>query len=316
MGSQKRHGRFINPYVEDRKHNLWDVICWHFGYYDEPPAYPPPDFSYPAKPPSFIPTQPSAVWIGHSTYLIQIDGITFLTDPHLTTYCAPIPIRSLRRRHNPGLEIDELPPIDVILLSHDHYDHLDKKSINLLQRRHPNITCLVPHGLAKWFRRQGIKNVFEMNWGETHQNPRFRATAVPAQHFSGRSLWDNNRTLWCGYVVECKGKTFYFVGDTGYNPYDFKEIGNRWPSIDLTLIPIGAYAPRRFMKAIHISPEEAVQLHSDVRSRLSLGMHWKTFWLSDEPLELPPYDLFLAMKERQLPFETFLPIEPGLHVNW
>ena len=141
---------------------------------------------------------------------------------------------------------------------------------------------------------------------------------MPAQHFSGRTFWDQNKTHWNGYVIESliSKKKFYFVGDTGYNEVDFKQIGKAFSPIDLSLIPIGTYIPRRFMAPIHCSPEDAVSIHQDVASRLSLGMHWKTFHLSDEPLERPPFDLFCAMKQKNLPFDTFLPIDVGTYVNW
>jgi N-acyl-phosphatidylethanolamine-hydrolysing phospholipase D len=129
-------------------------------------------------------------------------------------------------------------------------------------------------------------------------------------------LWDKNKTHWNGYVVEVGLKKFYFVGDTGYNPFDFKEIGSRWNGIDLSLIPIGVYIPKRFMSPIHVNPLEAVQIHQDVKSSLSIGMHWKTFCLSEESFERPPYDLYLAMKEKGLPFSSFLPLDVGCYFNW
>jgi N-acyl-phosphatidylethanolamine-hydrolysing phospholipase D len=143
-----------------------------------------------------------------------------------------------------------------------------------------------------------------------------KITAVPAQHFSGRTLWDKNKTHWNGYVVETPTKRIYFVGDTGYNSKEFKEIGNRFGQMDLSLIPIGSYIPREFMKTVHINPHEAVQIHKEVHSVFSLGMHWNTFCLSDEPYDRPPYDLYLAMEEKKLPFESFLPIDIGTYVNF
>jgi len=313
----KSFGRFTNPYTEVPKHNIWDVILWRFGHYDEPHTLPPVGFSYPAQPGVFNESIPSTVWIGHSTYLIQVGGLSFLTDPLFSPHCSPVPIRSLERRHQPSIEITDLPRIDVVLISHNHYDHLDERSVRQIHARNPDTLWVVPNGVKRWFTRKGMRNVCELNWGQFHaMNDHCWITAVPAQHFSGRGLWDENQTLWCGYVIECKKKTFYFAGDTGYNEVDFKQIGERWPSIDLSLIPIGAYAPKRMMQPIHVCPKEAVQIHSDVNSRLSLGMHWHTFCLSDEPMDLPPYDLYLAMKEYQLPFETFLPILPGQYVNW
>lgn len=311
-------GRYVNPHMHDLKRGLFDFALWKSGYYDEKKIYhaPPDDFFYPAESPVFDPDHPIATWLGHSTYFVQVDELSFLTDPHFSSHCSPVPISFLRRRHPPGLSLSDIPMVSFVLLSHNHYDHLDAKSVREIHRRFPDVVFIVPRGVGRWFARRGIKNVVELDWGASHQTGDVRITATPAQHFSGRTLWDKNRTLWCGYVVEVKNKTFYFAGDTGYNPIQFKEIGKRWNSIDLSLIPIGTYVPKDFMQPVHISPKEAVEIHCDVGSRLSLGMHWKTFCLSDEPLNRPPYDLYLAMRERQLPFETFLPLEPGESVNW
>jgi N-acyl-phosphatidylethanolamine-hydrolysing phospholipase D len=317
INPDRSFGRFINHYIEDPKHNLWDVILWRFGHYDEPHTLPPSDFIYPSEPKLFNSSLPSAIWIGHSTFLLQINGLSILTDPLFSEHCSPIPIRSLQRQQQPAIAIDDLPTIDFVLISHNHYDHLDEKSVFQIQRKNPSVRWIVPAGVKRWFLKRKITNVSELNWGETYSYmDRCRIIAVPAQHFSGRRLWDENRSLWCGFVVECGQKTFYFVGDSGYNSIDFKRIGEQWPLIDLSMIPIGAYAPKRLLQPIHVCPKEAVQIHCDVGSRLSLGMHWNTFSLSDEPVDLPPYDLFLAMKEKQLPFESFLPSQIGVPINW
>lgn len=314
---KKSFGRFLNPYNEEPKHNLWDVILWRFGHYDEHHQLPPSNFVYPSASSLFVQGDPSALWIGHSTFLLQAGGIHFLTDPLFSSHCSPIPIRSLLRRHEPALSIDAIHAVDVGLISHNHYDHLDEKSVLQLHKRFPDMVWVVPSGIKRWFLKRQIKNVHELSWGDRVTiSEGCHITAVPAQHFSGRGLWDENLTLWCGYVVEVGGKVFYFAGDTGYNGVDFKNIGDTWERIDLSLLPIGAYAPKRLMRSIHVSPQEAVQIHEDVHSRLSLGMHWKTFSLSDEPMDLPPYDLYLSMQEKKLPFETFLPAEIGRYVNW
>ncbi|MBF8263251.1 MAG: Lactamase protein [Parachlamydiales bacterium] len=315
----KCFGRFINPHIRDIKRGLLDLMLWRFGYYAESQTRrpPPENFQYPAQIPPHQRDLPSAVWIGHSTYLIQVDGLSILTDPLFSNYCSPIPFQILKRKHTPAIAISKLPPIDIVLISHNHYDHLDEHSVSSLYQHNPHILWIVPRGVRRWFQNRGIERVIELDWGESCQaSDRCRVTATPSQHFSGRHLWDKNRTLWCGFVVETPEKTFYFVGDTGYNGIDFKEIGQRWDRIDLSLIPIGTYVPEKFMKPVHISPSEAVQIHCDVRSKLSLGMHWKTFRLSEEPLDLPPYDLYLAMQKSGCPHESFLPIEPGRTINW
>jgi len=277
---------------------------------------PPPDFVYPARTRPFVRENPFAIWIGHSTYIVDIEGLTILTDPVWDTYCSPIPVRSLRRRFEPPIALADLPPIDIVLLSHNHYDHLDAKTVATLHRFHPQIEWIVPEAVAHWFHCRRIHSVTEISWWKTHSAKNCAITAVPAQHFSGRSLWDKNKTHWNGYVLQTPTKTLYFAGDTGYNAKDFKTIGERFPPMDLSLIPIGTYSPKKFMQPVHVSPIEAVQIHQDVKSRFSLGMHWNTFRLSDEPFDRPPYDLYLAMKEKGLPFDTFLPIDIGTHVNF
>lgn len=315
---QKKKGRFFNPHIKNDCRSLWDFILWRAGYYKDsvPCSVLPQGFFYPASEKPFDPNSPSAVWIGHSTYLVKTHEWSILTDPVLSSYCSPLPIRGLKRRVPPAMAVTDFPKINAVLISHNHYDHLDARTVKALRRLHPDILWIVPKGVRRWFVKRGIKNCVELQWGESHEEEGHIITAVPAQHFSGRCIWDKDRTLWNGYVVETNQKTFYFAGDTGYNPHDFKEIGKRFPSIDLSLIPIGSYAPRRFMSPVHCSPADGVEIHKDVGSRLSLGMHWNTFRLSAEPFDLPPYDLYLAMKENNLPFDTFLPQEMGVYVNW
>lgn len=310
--------RYTNPHLLNAKRTFWDLFMWILGYYDDPQSkeQPPEGFSYPVSPASFIRSKPYALWIGHSTFIIGINGYTILTDPMWGSYCSPIPLRKLKRLTPPPLSLADLPPIDFVLLSHNHYDHLDAKTVNHLRIFHPQIEWIVPQGLSSWFHRRGIHKVHELQWWKNFCRPQISITAVPAQHFSGRGFWDKDKTHWNGYLLEAASKNLYFAGDTGYNPYDFKAIGEQWNGIDLSLIPIGTYVPQKFMQPVHVSPYEAVQIHEDIRSRFSLGMHWKTFKLSDEPLNSPPYDLYLAMKEKNLPYSSFLPIEPGTYVNW
>lgn len=310
--------RFANPHIKNLRRSIWDVILWKTGYYNDSHTHlpQPADFLYPAETNYFSKEHPSAVWIGHSTYLIEIGDLVILTDPVWGSYCSPVPIRSLRRIHEPPISLADLPPIDLVLLSHNHYDHLDARTVMELNRFHPQIQWVVPLGLSPWFRKRGIHSVQELSWWGELDLKKCRVSAVPAQHCSGRGLWDQNKTHWNGYVLEANGKRLYFSGDTGYNPVDFKEIGARFKEMDLSLIPIGTYVPKKFMETVHISPFEAVQIHEDVKSKLSLGMHWNTFRLSDEPNERPPFDLYLAMKEKNLPFETFLPLDIGQYVNF
>lgn len=306
--------KFINPHLVREKRTLFDAVLWKLGFYADPIRLSPPpeEFAFPANPPPFDPAHPSAVWIGHSTYLIQEKTCAFLTDPVWSHHCAPVKMKAFQRIQAPALPLDALPPLTAVLLSHNHYDHLDAT----VARHLKDTLWIVPERLGAWFRQRRIP-YRELRWGESTTLNGCTITAVPAQHFSGRSLWDRDYTHWCGYVVTFpSGKKLYFVGDTGYNPVDFKRIGDAHGPMDLSLIPIGSYSPRAFMSPVHIGPDEAVKIHQEVGSRLSLAMHWGTFRLSEEPMDRPPYDLLLALHEADLDPATFLPIAPGRFINW
>jgi N-acyl-phosphatidylethanolamine-hydrolysing phospholipase D len=322
--------RYFNPHIEEIRRNFWDFFLWKIGHYDDPfkGVAPPKGFTYPIPEQIFDETQPSVMWINHSTFLVQVDDIHILTDPIWSARCSPLSFFGPKRRHTPPLQLYQLPRIDYVLISHDHYDHLDKQTIKDLARIYPEIVWVVPCGLKKWFSKLKIDHVIEFKWWESTflKSPkksatRLKITAVPSQHFSGRSSFDLNKTLWVGWVINFERvnqepKSLYFVGDTGYNPYDFKEIGQTWTSFDLSLIPIGSYIPRKFMSSVHIEPNDAVRIHKEVNSKLSIGMHWKTFCLSDEPMNQPPYDLYLALQKEGIDPTSFLALDPGYEINW
>ncbi len=252
----------------------------------------------------------SITWIGHASFLIQAAGLNILTDPVLSKRSSPVQWAGPARIAPLGLEFDELPPVDVVLISHNHYDHLDANTVRKLVRRDAP-EFIVPLGLADWFRQRGINEVRELDWWQSdHVFDALTVYAVPAQHFSGRTASDRNRSLWCGFVFEAAGQRFYFAGDTGYGP-DFEEIGRRFSPIDVSLIPIGAYLPREFMRAVHVNPEEAVKIHLDVGSRRSIGMHWGTFRLTLEPLEEPPQKLKSALLAAGIEPQNFLVMQHG-----
>lgn len=318
---KKKH-RYINPHVGNLRRRPIHALLWMMGWYDDAKEQIslPKEFSYPNPKAILDPAQPQAVWLNHSTFLITYGDIRILTDPIWSDRCSPVRFFGPKRKHLPPVPLEDLPKIDYVLISHNHYDHLDKESVLQLFYKNPDIRWLVPHGVKKWFRKLGITGVIELSWWEEirlSSSLSLKATAVPAQHFSGRSAWDWNKTLWCGWVVEFdRSKTLYFTGDTGYNNIDFKEIGNKWKSMDLSLIPIGCYIPRKFMSAVHIDPQGAVAIHKDVGSKLSLGMHWKTFGLGDEDDGLPPYELFLELQKNGIDPSAFRAIEPGHAINW
>jgi len=232
-------------------------------------------------------------WIGHTTFLIQTAGLNFLTDPIFSKRCSPVRFAGPRRKSEPGLHPSQLPPIDAVIISHDHYDHLDKRSIRLLG---DSPRYFVPLGVAEWFKRQGFSNYEERDWGECASFGPAQLFCLPAQHFSGRSLFDRNKTLWCSWLLQVGDRRLYFVGDTGYAPY-FKEVGETFGPIDCSLIPIGAYRPRWYMHPVHVDVREAVQIHKDVRSNFSIASHWGTFALAQEPAHEPEYYLEKVAKE-------------------
>ena len=255
-------------------------------------------------------TRPTLTWIGHATFLIQIGGINVLTDPHFTSRASPLGWAGPGRLAPPGLSLRDLPAPDLILISHNHYDHLDDASVRWLARHHPKAVFVVPLGLRRWLQRRHVANAVELDWWQRHQGHEFSVTAVPAQHFSGRTATDGNRTLWCGFILEAANRKIYFAGDTGYSK-DFADIRKRHGPVDLALLPIGAYEPRWFMRAMHVNPEEAVRIHRDVGSRQSVAMHWGTFRLTEEPLDEPPKALAKALSEAHIPHEQFWVLQHG-----
>ncbi len=260
------------------------------------------------------PTQPQQVtWIGHSTFLLQINGTNILTDPIFSERASPLSWAGPKRFTQPALGIDELPEIHFIVLSHNHYDHLDLASAEKLG---PGPTWLVPLNNSHLLSSVGIDNVIELDWWETHQVGGWKFTATPVQHWSARGLHDRFESLWSGWVIENEATTVYFAGDTGYNAQDFTETGERFGPFDLALIPIGAYLPRWFMKSMHVNPEEAVQIHLDVRSKLSIGMHWGTFPLTAEEPGAPPIQLDEALKAKGLSPTDFVAIPIGATKGW
>jgi len=251
-------------------------------------------------------SRPAATWIGHATVLMQIDGINLLTDPHFSQRASPVQWAGPRRVVPPGVALDELPPIHVVLISHDHYDSLDHDSIRRLRERHGGAETrfMVPLGLKHWFQRRGITNVTELDWWQHSSHGRMRITAVPTQHWSKRRLFSRNRTLWAGWAVHTPDFRFLFVGDTGYTTA-FQRVGAELGPFDLAAIPIGAYEPRWFMANHHVAPEQALLIHRDVRARRSIAIHWGTFVLTDEPLDEPPRRLREALQRDGLPMDAF-----------
>jgi len=256
-------------------------------------------------------TETSLTWIGHATFLYQHAGLNVLTDPHLTTRASPLGFTGPRRWMPPALGFHTLPRIDLVVLSHNHYDHLDTQTVQHLHRQAGGAPkFLVPLGLKAWFTGKGITDVLALDWWEVTDFHGLSVTFTPAQHWSARSLWDRNRSLWGGWRVDHPDFSFFFAGDTGYSK-DFVDIRTRLGPVDLAALPIGAYDPRWFMAASHVNPEEAVQIHLDLAARRSVAMHWGTFVLTDEPLDEPPHRLRRALHAQGLSEEDFVVFQHG-----
>ena len=255
---------------------------------------------------------PRLTWVGHSTFLLQTGGVNLLTDPHFTQQAFPVSWAGPRRTTPPGIHLDQLPTIDFVVISHNHYDHLDSRTVRRLCERQPENppTFFVPLRLGATVERFGATRVIELDWWQSARYAEWTVRAVPAQHFSARTPFDRFKTLWAGWVLEHAGERFFFAGDSGYSP-DFREIGDRLGPMDLSLLPIGAYEPRWFMRSMHLNPEEAVRAHLDLRSRYSVGMHWGTFILTDEPMREPPRELARARRAAGVEPERFFVLRHG-----
>lgn len=334
MGSKRTWlGTYANPHQKRVRRGWIHFLMWQFGLYKDPIPLPkvPQDFSFPNPKLPASPDLPQVTWVNHSTYFVTYKDLVFLFDPIWNHRCSPMSFIGPKRRMPPEFLIEELPKADFVVISHNHYDHLDLKTLHFLHASFPEITWICPKGLKKWFHRHfpEIEKgwILELDWGESaavqgdsdEQEIEFRAVA--AQHFSGRGLFDRNRTLWMGCIISIREggelqKRIYFAGDTGYNERDFKEVGKLFAPIDLSLLPIGVYTPREFMRYVHVNPTDALMIHQEVGSRLSIAGHFGTFKLAGEPMSQPPFDLFRALQKEGIPWETFRVLQAGQTINW
>lgn len=322
-----RGERFQNNYLEFEPKGLGDLLRWRLDAAREglpheagaPTPHVAADTAFiGANARAGAAMQPAVTWIGHATMLVQIGGCNLLTDPVFSERASPLSFAGPKRHAAPGLALGELPHIDVVLLSHNHYDHLDEASVVALaaQAGGPPL-FVVPLGIKRWFAEHGIDGAVELDWWQSVRTGGIEIFFVPAQHWSGRSLSDRMRTLWGGYAVFAPDFHLFFAGDTAYSR-DFADIRSRFASrqgdgggFDLALIPIGAYEPRWFMQAQHANPAEAVQIHLDLGARRSIGIHWGTFQLTDEALDEPPRALAAAARERGLADDVFTVMAVG-----
>ena len=249
-----------------------------------------------------------SIWIGHSTFLIKKDDLTILTDPIFSERASPFKRFGPKRLIPPALNISELPKIDVVTVSHNHYDHLDIRSLKILHELNPDIIFLIPKGDKNIFDKRNIKNVFEFEWWQNFMIQNVEFTFTPVQHWSARGLFDKNDSLWGGWYIKNKDYSIYHAGDTGYSN-DFITTKEKLGSPKYSFIPIGAYEPEWFMAASHVNPEDAIKIMLDLESEYSFGMHWGTFTLTDEDTIEPKIRLNEALKKANL--NNFKTIVPG-----
>jgi N-acyl-phosphatidylethanolamine-hydrolysing phospholipase D len=253
--------------------------------------------------PKALERNPALTWIGHTTFLVRLDGAAFLTDPVYSERASPLSFAGPRRLVPPGVPLDAIPRLDFALLSHDHYDHADLPTVRRLAER--GVPFVVPRGVGGLVRKAGGRVAAELEWWQAARIAGVTVTCVPARHFSGRVLTDRNRRLWAGFVVAADSRRFYHAGDTAL--FDgFADIGRRAGPIDLACLPIGAYEPRAVMGPIHLNPEEAVRAAMDLGARGVVAMHFGTFDLSDEPLDEPPRRFLAEARARGLGQRAFV----------
>jgi L-ascorbate metabolism protein UlaG (beta-lactamase superfamily) len=300
--------RFYNPNAP-QAHGLLDALRWKLT-------------SRPQRSPGFVSDVEQSIphrrvesnglrttLVNHSTVLLQQRGCNILTDPIWSERAGPLSWIGPRRRRKQGVSWEDLPPIDVVLISHNHYDHLDLPTLRRLADRGES-TFIVPAGGARLLRSENIGPAHEVDWGESLSLPGFTIHCVPALHFSRRGIYDRNTTLWCGYVIACGDRLVYFAGDTAFGPH-FAQIRERFGSPHLALLPIGAYEPRWFMSPVHMTPEEAVRAHEILAARTSIAIHHGTFQLGDESIDAPKRQLIACTQHEPFLVPSFLVLNNG-----
>ncbi len=292
-------GGFRNPWPSAEVHGFKDFLKWSLIERRRNPRRPDPDpASFVRTDPAFTiprgdPEQLTLTWVGHTSFLIQIAGLNVLTDPIWSQRASPVQFVGPRRWVPPAIEFDRLPPIDIVMISHDHYDHLDTNTISRLVERYPAVVWHVPLGLAEFLKRSGARDIIELDWWDENSVAALKLTCVPAQHFSGRTLGRRNQTLWCGWTLRAPERSVFFAGDTALHP-EFATIGQRCGPFELAILPIGAYEPRWFMGAVHMNPDDCIKAITQLAGAqkgerlLMAAAHWGTFKLTDEPMDEPP----------------------------
>lgn len=313
---------FRNPSPQGQLRGMGAMLRWAWerwrtrGLFASSGGAPPSLVTHAVRQPLSAGDDLVVTWVGHSTFLLQIDGLNILTDPVWSERCAPVQWAGPKRYVSPGIPFNELPPIHIVLQSHDHYDHFDDWSVRAVARAHPAAQWYVPLGVGARLAARGVQHWTELDWWDHHAAGSHDVQCVPAQHFSGRTPFDRNRSLWAGFVLRVCGRTIYFVGDTGWHD-GFGEIGARCGPFDAVFMPIGAYDPRWIMTPVHVDPEEAVRAFATMKAAhpesvpIMIAMHWGTFVLTDEPLDEPPRRARDAWKRASLPADALWVLSPG-----
>jgi N-acyl-phosphatidylethanolamine-hydrolysing phospholipase D len=280
-------------------HGFVDFLKWSLGERRRGADRPDPDpATFVRVAPEFVvprasPDQLTITWVGHTSFLIQIAGLNVLIDPIWSDRASPVQFAGPRRWVPAAVEFDRLPPIDVIVLSHDHYDHLDAGTVSRIARRYPAAAWYAPLGVGTLLRQRGAREVVERDWWQEGAIGSLRLTCVPAQHFSGRTLGKRNKTLWCGWTLRSAHQSLLFAGDTALHP-EFGAITERCGPFDMAILPIGAYDPRWFMGSVHMNPDDCMKAFMQIseaqcgRRLVMTASHWGTFKLTDEPMDEPP----------------------------
>lgn len=301
--------KFIN-YEKNGGKGFADLIKWQFNR-DKGPWKQFENTPYGPRPMDYAGQDSVKItFINHSTVLIQVDSLNIITDPVYSFRVSPVSFTGPSRHRNPGIKFEDLPKIDIVLISHNHYDHLDIETVKALDKKfHPHF--LTPLGNKAFLEENGIKRVTELDWwNEVVARDGRKITFVPARHFSGRGTCDRNETLWGGFVINTAGGPIYFAGDTGFGSH-FQKIFDKFGPMRFSMIPIGAYRPTWFMSPVHVTPEEAVKAHIILESKQSMGIHFGTFAQADDGQYEPITDLAKALKRHNLRPGSFFAPEHG-----
>ena len=300
--------RYENP-GESASRTMRELLRWQLTAVRRPwPAW--VEQEHAVTLPGAVPTGTLALtFVNHSTFLLQTGAATILTDPVWSDRASPLPFAGPRRVHAPGVLFDRLPRIDIVLVSHNHYDHMDLHTLRRLEAR-DRPRFVTGTGNGPFLRARGLSRVDELTWWQSIDLGAVRVAMGPAQHFSARTPFDRNRTLWGSFVIEGDWPRVFFAADTGYWRH-FEEVRASFGPIELALLPIGAYEPRWFMRPAHMNPADAVQAHLDLQARLSVAMHFGTFRLTDEARDEPPQQLGEALDARGVPRDRFRVLPPG-----